>query len=156
MNIRILRIALAQHADKTVRFVLPDGGQIPARYHVTEVGHVTKKFIDCGGTVRQQESCLLQAWVPEGDADHRLTAGKLSRILELSEKVLPSDELPVELEYQAGEVSQFTTEGIVVTPAELRIELGSKQTDCLAREVCGVEPAASSGCGCGGGAGKCC
>jgi len=157
MNIRSLKHSLARHPDKTVRFVLPHGAEIPARYHVTEVGHVTKKFIDCGGTVRLQESCLLQAWVPEGDADHRLTAGKLGKILALSEKVLPSDQLAVEVEYESDEVAHYTTEDVTVAGDTLRIGLGSKKTDCLARESCGLEPAgAGGGCGCGDGSGKCC
>lgn len=29
-------------------FVLKDGEQIPAHYHLTEIGMVHKKFIDCG------------------------------------------------------------------------------------------------------------
>jgi hypothetical protein len=33
-------------------FTLPNGHQVPAHFHVTEVGQVTKHFIDCGGTVR--------------------------------------------------------------------------------------------------------
>lgn len=156
MNIRTLKHNLAQHPDKTVRFVLPDGEEIPFRYHVTEVGHVTRRFIDCGGTVRTQETCLLQAWVPEGDPDHRLTAGKLSRILDLSAVVLPSDELSVEVEYQGDAVSQFTAEDVTVAGDALRIELGGKKTDCLARESCGLESAGAGGCGCGNEPGKCC
>jgi hypothetical protein len=156
MNLRTLKAALDLHPEKIVRFVLPDGAFIPARYHVTEVGHVAKKFIDCGGTVRVQETCLLQAWVPEGDPSHRLTAGKLTRILDLSAKVLLADDLPVELEYESAEVAQYTADAIVAQGAELQIELGSKKTDCLAREACGLEPAGTGGCGCGDGSGKCC
>lgn len=35
-----------------LNFVLPNGTIVPQHFHVTEVGQVTKNFIDCGGTVR--------------------------------------------------------------------------------------------------------
>jgi hypothetical protein len=37
-----------------VNFQLPDKSFVPAHFHVTEVGKVTKKFIDCGGVVREE------------------------------------------------------------------------------------------------------
>ena len=37
---------------ETVNFTLPDGTSVPEHFHVTEVGLITKNFIDCGGTVR--------------------------------------------------------------------------------------------------------
>ncbi len=155
MNISTLKTRLLQHPDKPVRFVLPDGDAIPAAFHVTEVGHVVKNFIDCGGTKRSQESCLLQTWVAEDDQAHRLTAGKLAKILALSAAVVPSDELDVEVEYDSGVVAQYTVETAAVQAEELRFSLGNKQTDCLARESCGVSPEAA-GCGCGEVSGKCC
>ena len=38
---------------ETVNFRLPDGSYVPEHFHVTEVGVVTRNFIDCGGTVRK-------------------------------------------------------------------------------------------------------
>ena len=154
MNLRTLKATLLQHPSHVVRFVLPDGDPIPARFHVTEVGHVTRRFIDCGGTVRSLESCLLQTWVPEGDSEHRLTAGKLAKILDLSRQVVPSDELEVEVGYDCCVVGQYTIEGAASKEEILTFTLGNKKTDCLARETCGVDPAAvesgccGSGCGC--------
>lgn len=156
MKITTLKDRLRAHPKKVVRFVLPDGDAIPARFHVTEVGHITRRFIDCGGMIRQLESCLLQTWVPEGDGDHRLSAGKLAKILDLSRQVVPSDELAVEVEYDCCVVAQYTLEESSVQDDVLTFALGNKKTDCLAREACGVEPAAAGsgccggkGCGCG-------
>ena len=39
----------------TITFQLPNGDLVPRHFHVTEVGKVTKHFIDCGGTVRTKE-----------------------------------------------------------------------------------------------------
>jgi hypothetical protein len=34
---------------ENVTFQLPDGTTVPEHFHVTEVGLITKNFIDCGG-----------------------------------------------------------------------------------------------------------
>jgi hypothetical protein len=126
---------LNANPDKTLLFVLPDGGFIPAHFHITEVGHVKKNFIDCGGTRRSSESCMLQTWTAE-DKDHRLVAGKLSMIFGRAGDVLPSLDLPVEVEYEDFSVSQFAVKNATVSEEVLVFQLGLKHTDCLAREVC--------------------
>jgi len=157
MNLSTLKINLRQHAGLNVRLVLPDGDPIPADFHVTEVGHVVKSFIDCGGTVRQLETCLLQTWVAGNDADHRLSAEKFAKILDLAAKVVPADELEVEVEYEPCCVAQYKIEHAAVVGGELRFQLAHKHTDCLAREACGLTPAgAGAGGGCGTSEGACC
>jgi hypothetical protein len=155
MNMGSLKTNLRQHPQKNVRFILPDGDPIPAEFHVTEVGHVMKNFVDCGGTVRRLETCLIQAWVAGNDQDHRLTAAKLADILDLSAKVIPSEDLEVEVEYEPCAVAQYKVDGAEAAGDELRFQLVHKHTDCLAREACGLTPT-GSGCGCGPSDGKCC
>jgi hypothetical protein len=38
-----------------VNFKLEDGTDVLVHFHVTEVGVVSKHFIDCGGTVRDEK-----------------------------------------------------------------------------------------------------
>ncbi len=129
---------LAQPAAPVV-IALPGGGFVPRHFHVTEVGHVAKKFVDCGGKFRAAESCVLQTWTASGHDDgHRLSAGKMNFILGLAGSILTSGELPVEVEYEDGAISQFPVDEITFDGAELTLHLGSKHTDCLARERCGV------------------
>ena len=52
MNLTELKSLLQAHPEHTLNFALPDGRLIPAHFHVTEVGHIAKKFVDCGGTFR--------------------------------------------------------------------------------------------------------
>lgn len=66
-------------------FTLPDGTQVPAHFHVTEVGQVSKRYIDCGGTIRQESAINFQLW-EDGDVDHRLAASKLMDIIALAGK----------------------------------------------------------------------
>lgn len=146
MNITELKTLLTEHSDKKIRFILPDEKTIPAHFHVTEVGHVSKNFIDCGGTLRSTESCVLQAWVAANDEDHSLEAGKLANILELAGKVLPNEELPVEVEFESPYISQFPIESAEAEGDAIVFHLTTKHTDCLAKEQCGIESGNSSCC----------
>ena len=139
MNIAAFKSLLAANPDKPMRFVLPNGKPIPPSYHITEVGHVRKDFIDCGGTVRSVSACVLQAWVAINDEDHRLQAGKLDTILKMASKILPSDDLDVELEYEAPVISQFSVSEGEATNDAIVFKLTNKHTDCLAKESCGLE-----------------
>jgi hypothetical protein len=52
--------------------------------------------------------------------------------------LLQGDDLPVEVEYEEGKVSQYPVGGVEVTPAGLLFHLGTRHTACLAPEKCGV------------------
>ncbi len=151
MTLADLKSALAQSADQNLRILLPDGDPIPADFHITEVGHVTKNFIDCGGTRRSVESCVLQAWIARNDPDHRLTAGKLAGILEMAGSLIPSDVLEVEVEYEGCVISQYPLASAKSEDGVLSLQLTEKHTDCLAKEACGLES-----CGSDSGEGKFC
>lgn len=143
MNVAEFKSHLSDHPNKLVRFVFDDGEAIPAHYHVTEVGHVKKDFIDCGGTVRSISTCLLQTWTHEDDKDHRLDSTKLLSIISLAETKFPISELEVEVEYEDCVISQFLVVGSEETPDTIIFQLGDKHTDCLAKEKCGID---GSGC----------
>jgi hypothetical protein len=55
MKLHELKSLLRAHPTALPRFILPGGDQIPAHFHLTEVGYVAKKFVDCGGTFRDRE-----------------------------------------------------------------------------------------------------
>jgi len=135
MTIKDLLIQLRTHARQPILIRLPDGSPIAPHYHITEVAHVLKRFIDCGGTRRVQETCLLQTWVHD-DLDHRLLAGKLADIFERAGDVLPHHDLEVEVEHELDAVSQFTLESASEDDGRLVLQLGEKHTDCLARGIC--------------------
>jgi hypothetical protein len=139
MKLAELKSILESHPERLPRFILPDGQQVPVHFHLTEVGHVAKNFIDCGGTTRKTESVVLQLWVDEGNLDHRLNAGKMAKILALGERVLPTYDLDVEVEYDDYAISQFPLAGFSSSGNGLDFTLTSKHTDCLAKEKCSVE-----------------
>ena len=138
MTVQEFRDALESHPGEKMHWMLPDRSFVPAHYHITEVGRVQKDFVDCGGTVRSTKSCVLQVWVAN-DVDHRLETTKLAAILRVAGPLLQSDDLPVEVEYEEGTISQYPVAGVEITPAGLLFHLGTKHTACLAPEKCGVD-----------------
>lgn len=132
MKLSDLRSVLEQHPDTLPHFVLPDGDSIPPHAHVTEVGHVVKNFIDCGGLIGKSESVVLQTHVGQ-DIDHRLTSGTFARILKLGERVLPHDQLEVEVEYDCCVVAQYPIEKVRPAGDRLEVILGKRHTQCLAQ-----------------------
>lgn len=137
MNVGQLYHILNAKSNADVRFKLPTGELIPAHFHVTEVGRIDKDFIDCGGARHQSTSCLLQTWTAE-DVDHRLVAGKLAKILDLANPVLRSKDLAVEVEYGPTVAAQYALTDFEVDDNSLTFLLAGKQTDCLAKDRCGV------------------
>lgn len=115
-----------------VNFLMPSGIAIPAHFHVTEVGEVTKKFIDCGGTLRQESLINFQLW-EANDYDHRLAASKLLDIISLAERVLELKDLEVEVEYQGDTIGRY---GLDFNGTDFL--LTATQTDCLAKDKCGI------------------
>lgn len=134
MNITEFRAALLQNPESELRFVLPDGEFIPPQAHITEVGRVDKSFIDCGGTVRQQSTCLLQVWVAD-DIAHRFLPGKLAGVIGTAAQILRSDDLPVEIEYEACSITQYPVASATMENGVLSFHLTEKHTDCLAKET---------------------
>jgi hypothetical protein len=148
MNLSALKVALRAQPSAITRIILPDGEPIPAHFHITEVGHVAKRFIDCGGTVHDtNETCLLQTYVA-GDVEHRLEAESFAKILDLGHAVLPNDDLEVEVEYVCCVTAQYPLLEVRVSGEHLDLQLGERHTDCLAREKCGIEEGCGATAGC--------
>ncbi len=116
-----------------INFQLPNGTFVSSHFHVTEVGKVTKDFIDCGGKVRNETVINFQLW-EQNDYDHRLHPEKLITIIALSEKMFMFEDLEIEVEYQGEETIgtyHLDFDGI-------NFLLTSKVTACLALEACGI------------------
>jgi len=117
---------------ENVEFQLEDGTFIPEHFHVTEVGRINKKFIDCGGVIREESVVNFQLWNAD-DYEHRLKPGKLLNIINLSEEKLGIENNEIEVEYQSNTIGKYDLEfdGKVFV-------LKSKTTACLAQDACGI------------------
>lgn len=119
---------------ESVTFQLPNNTLVPNHFHVIEVGLITKNFIDCGGTVREEKVVNFQLW-EANDFDHRLAPEKLLNIISLSEKTLGIPDLEIEVEYQSDTIGKYNLDF-----NGTNFLLVSKQTDCLAKDHCGIPP----------------
>lgn len=145
MKLSTFKSHLRNHPDHALTFVLPDGGRVPAHFHITEAGRVEKHFIDCGATVRRSATCSLQAWVAS-DVEHRFTPRKLAGVLDVAAPLFQGDDLDVEIEYEDGFISQFPVVDASAEDGALIFQLGTKHTNCLAKETCGVATDEETGC----------
>jgi hypothetical protein len=117
---------------ETVAFALPNGTYVPEHFHITEIGLITKNFIDCGGKLRNETVVNFQLW-DANDFDHRLKPKKLLDIITLSEKVLGIEDFEIEVEYQAETIGKYDLDF-----NGKDFMLLNKQTACLATDQCGI------------------
>lgn len=117
---------------ETLNFKLENGTAVPAHFHVTEVGIISKQFIDCGGTIRHEKVANFQLW-NANDFDHRLKPSKLLDIIHLSEEKLSIEDLEIEVEYQTQTIGKYALDF-----DGCDFILRAKQTACLAEDSCGI------------------
>ena len=133
MNIKEFKHTLSNLCELT--FVLPNGSHVDPHFHLTEVGGITKNYVDCGGTIRNEKVANFQLWAAD-DYDHRLEPEKVIEIISMAEKQLGLENLEVEVEYQSETIGKYGLEF-----DGKRFLLTATQTDCLAKEKCGIPEA---------------
>ena len=130
MQLSAFKHSLAQV--ETLEFQLPDGAFVPAHFHLTEAGYVTRNYIDCGGTQRQEAKINFQLFVAS-DIDHRLQPQKMLDILDVVAQRINIPDVEVEIEYQQNTIGRYRLafDGSV-------FQLINTQTACLASDQCGI------------------
>src|SRR3546814_17901516 len=83
-----------------VEFQLADGTFVPEHFHVTEIGQVTKHFIDCGGVIRTEKAINFQLW-DANHYEHRLKQAKLLNIIKLSDEKLRHEDAEIDIERES-------------------------------------------------------
>jgi len=129
---RINDIKEILHDIKNVTFILPNGVSVPPHFHITEIGIITKHFIDCGGTERIEKVANFQLWTAD-DFNHRIAPKKLLDIIELSEEIVKLNNLEIEVEYQTDTIGKF---GLKFDGDNFL--LTNTKTDCLDKDKCGI------------------
>lgn len=149
MKLHEFKTLLEANRDKRFLLQLPNNKTVPQSFHITEVGLVSKTFIDCGGKVHTIQTCQLQAWIGP-DIDHKIEAGKMADILKKSAAIVPSDFLELEIEYEDEAISQYPVADALVSDDAVTLQLTTKHTACLAPELC-ILPSGESCCAPGSG-----
>ena len=116
----------------SLSFVLPNGKSVPSHFHLTEIGILNKSFIDCGGTARTEQKVTMQLWTSV-DYHHRLSPEKMLGILEKSSPLFTSVDPEIEVEYQGDTIGKYGLDH-----SEGHFQLLALQTDCLAKDNCGI------------------
>ncbi|HPH87102.1 MAG TPA: DUF6428 family protein [Chitinophagales bacterium] len=130
MKISVLKNHLENLTE--LNFKLPDGTFVPAHFHLTEIGLMTKHFVDCGISIHHDKWATLQLWV-SNDTDHRLQPANFLKIINNSEKIIGTEDLAVEVEYQSDTIGRY---GLEFDGSNFVLTV--KQTDCLAQDKCGI------------------
>ena len=139
MNLTTFQNHIANNADHGLIFQFPSGETLPVHFHITEVGKVTKDFVDCGGTRRTFHTCRLQTLVAN-DVDHRLKTDKLAGILGKTIEVLSLDgNLTVDVEVQRDTISVYEIATCDIADSTLTFTLQPTNTACLAPEACRID-----------------
>ncbi|MEM7162653.1 MAG: DUF6428 family protein [Bacteroidota bacterium] len=130
MNLEELKDILKTNPE--LNFKIEGGASVPSHFHITEVGQITKNFIDCGGTIRKENKVSLQLW-ESVDVWHRLKAEKLLKIIEMSQDKVGVENYEIEVEYQGSTIGKY---GLNYEKGEFI--LSTSKTACLAEENCGI------------------
>lgn len=117
---------------ENVEFQLENGTFVPEHFHVTEVGMITKNFIDCGGVIRNEKVVNFQL-LNADDFEHRLKPNKLLSIIKLSEEKLGIEDFEIEVEYQSETIGKYDLDF-----NGKNFVLKNKTTACLAQDACGI------------------
>jgi len=127
--------AITNNPTKQLRFYLPNNEMIPAHYHMTDVGSVSRNFIDCGGHTRTEHQVQIQLWLG-ADTQHRLTAQTTAKILQQSQFILnllpDTNNSELLIEYKTDLVSLYPIERIEQTEDTINLHLTLSKTQCLA------------------------
>ncbi len=115
-----------------VTFINPNGTAVPTHFHITEIGQINKRFMDCGGTVRNENVISMQLW-ESIDFWHRLEPNKLISIIDLSINKLGIEDNEIEIEYQNNTIGKYG-----VQFKNDAFELTTTKTACLASDQCGI------------------
>jgi hypothetical protein len=134
MNLKELKNILIEN--KNIKFYIEDE-EIPPHFHITEIGKENRVFLDCGGTKRQTEKCVLQVWVAN-DTEHRIDSNKFLKIINFGEYLFEHDIPDVYVEYEKNTVSQYPILKYKSSEDTIRFYLGKTHTACLAPDKCGV------------------
>ena len=116
-----------------ISFQFENGLHIPQHFHITEIGLITKDFIDCGGVIRNEKLISFQLW-HANDFNHRLKPKNILEIISIAENSIISEDLEIEVEYQNSTIGKY---GLSFNGENFILK--SKTTNCLAEDNCGIQ-----------------
>lgn len=152
---------LEQNPNKELLFEYAPNKMVAANYHITEIKNIAVDSVDCGAGTDFWKETIIQLWESPEEVGKRdfMLAQKALEILNRVDRIKPMErEVEVKFEYSNAlfHTAQLYVNAFTVTEKQLVMHLGVNQTDCKAKETCGVpaayetvtENACSPGSGC--------
>jgi hypothetical protein len=130
MNLTLFKQILTNAEE--INFILPNGAFVERHFHITEIALTEKRFVDCGGTLRNEKLVGFQLWMAN-DFEHRLSPQKLLQIIQIGEEKLGISEEEIEVEYQGETIGKYS-----LSYDGVNFLLLNKFTACLAEDSCGI------------------
>lgn len=161
MKTKELLNILEGNPGKNLLFEYAPGLLVGTNYHITEVKNVTIDSVDCGANPDFWKETIIQLWESPMEKGKReyMSAYKALSILKKVDKVKPMErDVEVKFEYsnQSFHTAQLFVNEYQIVGDNLLLKLGVEQTDCKAKETCGIpEPVKENASSCAPGSGCC-
>jgi len=145
---------LESHKNKALLFEYAPEKFVGANYHITEVKHVKIDSVDCGSGTDAWNETIVQLWESPSEKGKRdyMSTFKALGILKKVGQMKPYDmdaEIKFEYSNEVFHTAQLFLNDYTISNNQLILNLGVQQTDCKAKETCGVpEPAMAEAEGC--------
>ena len=145
---------LESHKDKALLFEYAPEKFVGANYHITEVKHVKIDSVDCGSGTDAWNETIIQLWESPSEKGKRdyMSTFKALGILKKVGQMKPYDmdaEIKFEYSNDTFHTAQLFLNDYSISEKQVILKLGVQQTDCKAKETCGVpEPAMAEAEGC--------
>lgn len=144
MKTKELFTLLENNKNKSLLFEYTPGNFVGANYHITEVKHITVDAVDCGAGVDSWKETIVQLWESPIEKEQKtyMTGFKALGILKKVGSIKPYDgdaEIKFEYSNPRFHTAQLFLNSYTASENQLIIRLGIKQTDCKAKETCGIE-----------------
>jgi len=134
---------LKENSTKALLFEYSEGQFVDTNYHITEVKNTVINSVDCGGRADQWNETIIQLWEsPEekGKIGY-LKVQKATEIFDRVDAIHAIDKKAiVKFEYsnETFHKAHLEVHAIEVTSSKVIVQLFVTDTDCKAKELCGV------------------
>lgn len=153
---------LKQHPNKELLFEYAPGKLVGANYHITEIKNITVDSVDCGAGTDFWKETIIQLWESPEEVGKRdfMLSHKALEILNRVDRIKPMEkEVEVKFEYSNADfhTAQLFVNSFTLEEKQLVLHLGINQTDCKAKDICGIplEAVSASENSCSPGSGCC-
>lgn len=160
MNTGTFLDLLKAYQGKCLLFEYAPNLLVGANYHITEVKNIHVDSVDCGAGRDEWNETIIQLWESPSDLGKTvfMSAYKAMGILSKVNRMRPMDKEAV-VKFEYGNATFHTTHldvlGFDLKHDNLIIKLGTYNTDCKAKDTCGVSETVSQNTACEPGSGCC-